>query len=369
MRGGKIVTKKINPNIPPSEDSAMLAFLEGEEALRAKHQEREASKLGILRVGNAGCMVSENSCIGACPQTTLARFLGHQLPTEASQAYFDGGIENESVWDVNIRAAGRDFRCEEEIPVVHTLPCGTKITGRPDMVLGETKEMYQKYDQFFPQLVIELKACQATNSAAKKLLLESPDLKHLIQAATYSMFLNAPAVLVYTSNVSGGIVNYFTKREAGGADATFGKIEFKLGWEDGNLYYMKGDIRYDTVVTQQGILDFYSNIAKMARERSPGLIYEDMVDIYGDLLPYNPRNYSDINSLVSDNQSFDDWEAQVKQACSQEYLIKLRKKKYVVVHPTYEVTTFKYIKVEKEIKTFETLQAARKFVLAKKEAK
>ena len=347
----------LKTNIPASTESAITYFAVGEDKLDQQHNEREKSKLHTLRVGNAGCMTGPDTCIGACPQSTLARFLGHQLPTVGSEGYFQGGVANETIWEQMITAADLDFKCEEDIPVKHTLPSGTNITGRPDMVLGDYKG-----EEFIPRLVIELKACQAANSAAKKLLLEKPDDKHLIQAAAYSMFLEVPAVLVYTSNVSGGIPNYFTAREAGTKEVSFGKIEFQLGWEDGNLYYKKGNARYETIVTQQGILDFYSNIDRMAKEKNPGLIYQDMTDIHGDMLPYNPRDYSDINMLVSDDLSFDQWIEEVRQVCGQSYQIKLKKKKYVVVEPGYEVESFKYVKSDKEIKTFETLAAARKFV-------
>ena len=309
-------------SIPHSTESAIEMFLQGEEAIRKKHQQREQEKISILRIGSSGCMIGPDTCIGACPQTTLARFIGHQLPTEASQPYFDGGISNEFTWETNITAAGIDYKCEEDIPVVHTLPCGTKLTGRPDMATGT-----QVGEEFKPELMIELKACQATNSAANKLLLEKPDLKHLIQAAAYGMFMGIPATLVYTVNISGGISNYFTKREAGQNEVSFGKVQYPIGWDDGTLYYMKGKHRIDTIVTQQGILDYFSNIAKMAKEKKPNLIYQDMVDIEGDMMPYNPRNYSDINNLVSDDLPYDEWAEKLKLVCAQEYQIKLKKKK------------------------------------------
>lgn len=346
-------------NIKHSAKSAIEMFLQGEEVLRKQHQERERSKIGILRVGNAGCMIDKERCIGASPQTTLARFLGYQLPSEASQAYFDGGIDNETVWETNLRAAGIAFKREEEIPVVHTLPCGTQVTGRPDIVTG--------VGNFTPELMLELKASQATKSSAEKLYLEKPSTEHLIQASTYSMFLGIPAILVYTSNVSGGINNWWTKKEVGDLDATFGKIEFKLGWEDGHLYYMKGGLRVETVVTQQGILDYYSNIVKMARERKPNLIYQADVDIQGDMLPYNPRKYNDLINLVDDDLPFGEWLAKVQLVCKQDYLIKYRTKRgkepwYEVIHPTYFVEGHRYYKEEKLIKEFTSLNSARKFI-------
>ena len=351
----------MSKNIPHSKDSALELFLKGEEALRAKHAAREESKKGILRVGSAGCMVTEDSCIGACPQTTLARFLGYQLPTEASQAYFDGGIDNESVWEVNLRAANLDLRMEEEIPVKYTLPCGTLITGRPDVVIGK-----EENGTFNPALMVELKACQATNSAAQKILLEKPDLKHLIQAATYSFMLDVPATLVYTGNVSGGITNFFTSRELGRRDVSFGKAEYKLGWDDGKLYYMKGNNRIDTIVTQQGILDYYSNIARMAREKNPALIYQAMVDIHDDLLPYNPRNYSDIPTMVDDSLPYEEWLEKLAFVCKQDKIIKLktknREKHYYIMHPDYEVEGHRYWKVDREITKFDTLEQARRYL-------
>ena len=51
-------------NIPHSQESAIEKFLTGEQALREKHAAREKDKLGILRVGTAGCMISEDSLSG-----------------------------------------------------------------------------------------------------------------------------------------------------------------------------------------------------------------------------------------------------------------------------------------------------------------
>lgn len=357
----------IKKSIPHSNEFAIHHFLDGEAELRKRHQEREVAKLGVLRVGSAGCMISDDACIGKCPQTALARFLGYQLPVDSSQAYFDGGIDNESVWDANMIASGQEFKCEEDIPIVHTLPCGTKITGRPDMVLGEEVEKHEKYTHFTPRLMIELKACQATNSAAQKILQEKPATDHLIQAATYSMFLGVPASLVYTSNVSGGITNYFTSKEVGQKDVSFGKIEFRLGWDQGNLYYMQGNNKIDTVVTQQGILDYYSNIAKMAREGKPNLIYQDMIDVEGEMLPYNPRKYNDILNLVDVDLPFAEWKEKLAIVVGQPYLIKHKTKRghnpwYEVTHPDYVVEEHRYYRKDIVIKKFEMLRSARRFI-------
>jgi len=353
---------KLKKNIDPAEGDAIDVFLKGEEVLRAEHNAREISKIGDLRVGSAGCMVGESRAIGKCPQTALARALGHQLPTFGSQAYFDGGLANEEIWAKNAKASGVAFRCEEDIPVVHHLPSGTKITGRPDMVLGT-----EKGGEFTPEHMIELKACQATNSAGEKLLLNKPSADHVIQAATYSMFLGIPASLVYTSNVTGGIVNFFTKKAAGRADAPFGKIEFKLGWEDGQLYYMLGTERVNTEVTQDGILEYYHNIDQMARQKNHQLIYQDMTDLYGNVMPFNPRNYNDILNLVDEDLPFDQWVSRIEQVCKQPYLIKYRTKRntppwYEVIRPNYHVESYKHYKEDELIQSFESLDAARKFV-------
>ena len=120
-----------------------------------RHQERERSKIHTLRIGNAGCMISDTACIGACPQTTLARYLGYQLPTEDSQSYFDGGIDNEGVWEANIRASGIDYRCEEDFPVIYESPDKLwKLSGRPDIVLGKVEEKFEKYTSFEPSSIV-----------------------------------------------------------------------------------------------------------------------------------------------------------------------------------------------------------------------
>lgn len=351
----------INKDIPHSKEYAIHHFLDGEAKLAELHKEREKEKLGHLRIGSAGCMISEEACIGKCPQTALARFVGYQLPTDSSTGFFQGGTANETTWETMITAAGLEFKCEEDIPIIHTFPDGTLLTGRPDMVLGK------EVGQFVPRLMIELKACQATNSAAEKILLEKPATDHLIQAATYSMFLGVPASLVYTGNVSGGIVNYFTRREAGQNDMSFGKIEFNLGWDNGNLYYMKGKHRIDTIVTQKGILDYFQNISRMAREGKPNLIYQDMVDIEGNMLPYNPRKYNDILNLVDVDLSMDEWTEKLAIVANQPYQIKYKTKRghtpwYEVTHPDYVVEEHRYYRQDKMIKKFEMLKSARRFI-------
>ena len=84
----------MNKNIPYPSDSAIVQFLRGEGELKKRHAEREEVKKGILRVGSSGCVINSNEVVGADPHETLARFLGYQLPTTASQAYFDGGLDN-----------------------------------------------------------------------------------------------------------------------------------------------------------------------------------------------------------------------------------------------------------------------------------
>ena len=358
----------INKNIPHSNEYAIHHFLDGEAKLAEIHQEREKEKLGHLRIGSAGCMISEDACIGKCPQTALARFVGYQLPTDSSTGFFQGGTANEATWETMITAAGLDYKSEEDIPILHTFPDGTLLTGRPDMVLGTEADILNgEYAAFIPRLMIELKACQATNSAAQKILLEKPATDHLIQAATYSMFLGVPASLVYTGNVSGGISNYFTRREVGQNDMSFGKIEFNLGWDQGNLYYMKGKHRIDTIVTQQGILDYFQNISKMAREGNPNMIYQDMVDIEGNMLPFDARKYNDILNLVDSNLPMDEWKEKLAIVTKQPYQIKYKTKRghnpwYEVIHPDYVVEEHRYYRQDKVIKKFEMLRSARRFI-------
>ena len=130
---------------------------------------------------------------------------------------------------------------------------------------------------------------------------------------------------------------------------------------------MKGSTRVDTIITQQGILDFYSNIAKMSREKRPNLIYTDMVDVEGDMLPYNPRNYNDILNLVDEDLGIHEWEDKLALVVNQPYLIKYKTKRghapwYEVIKPDYEVDSHRYYKVDRFIKKFDTLKAAREFI-------
>ncbi len=359
----------MNKNIPYPSDSAIVQFLRGEGELKKRHAEREEVKKGILRVGSSGCVINSNEVVGADPHETLARFLGYQLPTTASQAYFDGGLDNESMWDVNIRASGADFLSEEEIPVKYQLEDGTLITGRPDLVVGH----FDDAKVFTPKHIYELKSAQATKSAASKLLIGHADHKHVIQAATYAMFLNCPASVVYTVNVSGVIGNggrndFFAQRDAGRKTVPFGKAEYPVSWVDGTLFFKEQGEDLETAVTQEGILDFYRGIVQMAKTKDLSLLRGSRRDIFGDMIKYyDPNDYKTFNLCCDNTLPFDEWLKIVKFVCSQDKVIKFEKKgadkHFTVYKPDFFFDESRYYAEPQIVETFASLEAAREFLL------
>lgn len=352
----------MNKDILHSIESPINLFLHGEQRKREDHAEYEKKRLGILRIGNAGCLLPDNTTIGADPRTTLARFIGHQLPVTAAQSYFDGGILNEAIWEGNVQASGTPYRCEEDFPVSYPLTDSVKISGRPDMVIGEDVA-----GEFVPTYGIELKSVQAINSAANKLLMLKPDSKHLIQAGAYAMFLDIPFTLVYTSNVSGGITKPYVKRMSKSTTVSEGKVEFPVGWEKGRLYYVNEDgCKQFTIVTQQGILDYYSLIAEMAQTKTLVRVLQTRKDILGERMKYDPNDYCDLDLLVDPNHKFEDWAKRVEIACDQPYLIKYAKTHYEIAHTHWVRQGPSYKKQADIIDQFETLEEARTYIFGGK---
>ena len=253
-------------NIPATEVSSIDLFQEARDKRTIDHAEAEKTKLGTLRGGSSGCMVGED-VIGTCHRKALVRFLGYDSHIDDdSRSIFDQGFGNESIWESHMKDTGYAIRCEEEIPIVWHTAKGTKVTCRPDLVLGK-----EEGDEFIPEIMLELKTVAAANSATGLWYENKPKTDNLIQCAHYSMRLGVPGILVYTWNGKCDIPFWAKKRfhiDPSIRHITPFKREFRLGWEDGRLHYFcsKG-LRHDTDITQDGIVEYYELIEDMADKK------------------------------------------------------------------------------------------------------
>lgn len=247
--------------------TALELFKQGEMLLKAEHEAKEKDKLHTLRGGSAGCLLADGTVLGGCPHEALARFMGYSLMKGGMEEYFEGGAVNEAIWEKTIaRAVGKDnYRCESDIPVKLEVS-GYPLTGRPDLVVGSTTP-----DGFFiPKHGYELKATMAVNSGASKLLGWEPDSKHLCQAGLYAHALGCEWSLVYTI-MSSGELNTYAKRDYGVTGLSTGKIEFPIYWKDDVLYYViPSGSHIKTLITWQGILDYYAAIVEMYETKKIG---------------------------------------------------------------------------------------------------
>ncbi len=174
---------------------ALELLLRGQENLGKKSAAEEKTKVGTLRAGNAGILMSDGRYAGACPALTWLRFRGvssDKGPDASRELMFEAGRVNEDAWDNALRASGYKGRIlrETEVPISWTTSNGTKVTGRPDMVLEDENGMRE--------LGIEHKLVSSMWTARSVLLNAAPKLANVVQAAHYSWKLDVPFELWYT---------------------------------------------------------------------------------------------------------------------------------------------------------------------------
>jgi hypothetical protein len=255
----------------------------GQAELNRQHQELEETKRGVLRAGNSGAVTEDGAVLGKCARITLARFLGHQAPTPAQrQLMFAAGIGNEDIWDKVLSATGYEgvILREEEIPVRWTVPGTTiEVSGRPDFVLAD--------DQRNPLVVLELKLVSSyyTAMGVKYGTDPKPKTDHLCQAAHYCWQLGVPGKICYSSRVDWHVstwdkkkfepdvpgVEYNARGEAKKIYPFYQIFDVRIG--DGGVveYSVEGaDEWKQTLITQQGIVEYYKLVTEMAEKRKLG---------------------------------------------------------------------------------------------------
>lgn len=178
-------------------------FAEARRISREKHAEGETAKRGNLRVGTSGIVSPTGEVAGSCIRKAHIRQLGIEMETltEDKLLMFDLGFANEDVVYnklVSSLPAGHVILREEEIPVEWMTANGTKVTGRPDIVICTETDVGGNIG-VRPVLGIELKSVHSLWTARDVLFEGKPKLSNLIQAAHYMWLLNVPYKLIYTA--------------------------------------------------------------------------------------------------------------------------------------------------------------------------
>jgi len=302
---------------------------EGYKILTAE-ENRGADAGTALRGGNSGCFVGTDQIAGADPRTSILRYFGIEISEGFDQQLmFDAGLKNEDSVTEQLKAAGVDFLCEEEIPTVWSAK-GIPVTGRPDVVVGKMiPGVSGSKLHFDPEYGIELKMLCSVWSVMKQAHFikdSKPKTNHVIQAAHYSWQNNyLPWVLQYISRTNWAIPfhaqkpskknpeGYFTdpdhralRKDDKGIPYTFLPFMslYDLTWNNGMLAID------DTVtaVTSGGINEYYRYVADCIQTKQVPEI-QSLYDYNCDLIPVDKNEnirYFKFSEAREDS-GFDTW--------------------------------------------------------------
>jgi len=277
-------------------DSTYSIIRAGLRALKAEHSEREVAKLGVLRAGSTGIVLSDGAVAGKCARQTYLRLEGIDADEldESREFMFAAGRSNEDIWVELLVRGGipRDhIKREDEVPISWTTKSGRLVSGRPDIVLGRPNDA----GVWTPYKGLELKLVSSLWSARDVALKGEPKSMHLMQAAHYFWKLGVPAFeLWYTSRADFAIpfgkfwpnpgekgseylvykngkalklvpfkVGYELRWSTDGVD----RLEFKRVVETGGMpYRWQG-----TIITKKGIEDYFELVDAIANDLSDEL--------------------------------------------------------------------------------------------------
>jgi len=198
---------------------------------------------------------------------------------------FQGGYANEDIVAGILGAVPGDISIGHDIESVHkTLEWD--LMGHMDLVVHDK--------DFDTNLIVELKLICAPNTAKRVKIDSTPDLKHIIQLATYMWMMEEPGVLVYVNRSN--FVPYFSKDKI----EPFYKI-FYLSIKDGTVYWREEfeTKEHSTDITVDGIKEFCNKIIDIENQAILPARPTD-VDIHGKKLKWTKCGYCEF-SRVCDN--------------------------------------------------------------------
>lgn len=280
-----------------------LRLRKGRELKRLQHMEQEMKKRGTLRAGTSGLM-SENGDIAAqCHRKAHLRQLGIEIepPTESNQIMWELGYLNEdSVFETLTHSLGADeiILREEEIPTEWFTSGGTKVTGRPDMVICKKILSVEPTTgtskvHFDPVHVLELKSVASFSTGKSVLFEREPKLAHLAQLAHYMWKTGAgKGSLVYKQYAKQAVPSWAARHLPKKGEPRSEWLEYQKDGKPGSvlpfeLVYevvisgSKGKLQYkletepvseftETIVSVSDILRFYEFVAAMGTEKQLG---------------------------------------------------------------------------------------------------
>lgn len=328
---------------------------------RADYVEKEKAKLGNLRAGSTGMMAETGDVAGSCHRKSHLRSLGIEIeaPTEDKLIMFELGYANEDrIVEILNSSLGPDeiLLREEEIPIEWTTSNGTKVSGRPDIVICKVETTTDPTEQYttppsgsinstiekrIPVLGLELKSVHSVWTARDVLFQRKPKTANLLQAAHYMWKLGVPYKLIYRSYSQLGqggsdwlarmlpkpgepLSEYIDYNDKGKMkhvkqfdwvyDLRFtsaGRLQYKLEAEDEKLYT-------NTIITRDDIQRYFEYTSRMAEERTLGP-RPMSIDPQGSKLNYTDCGYCPLQATCDEyeDKGYEQWLAMVRDTVAQ----------------------------------------------------
>jgi len=240
----------------------------GRAAERAERAEGEDAKLGTMRGGNTGALI-KGKFYGKCARLSWLRSVGLELPIEPeTYEMFDAGYGNEDIVARLLEASGVGILQEEQCPIEWELPNGTKVQGRPDIVIP-TEESDAAYSHG-----IELKLVSSIWTAKSVHYDLRPKSDHLLQAGHYAYQLGVPYTLTYISRCywhlstapgwlrdkfRGDVYNVKYREDGEPLRIEPFRRHYDLEWRDDVLWYTTEGIEWrQTRLTWDAIVKYYT---------------------------------------------------------------------------------------------------------------
>ncbi len=240
-------------------------LIDGRKLARKEHVEGEVAKLGNLRAGNSGMMSATGDFAGACPRVAHLRQLGIEVdpPDDSKVIMFQLGTANEDVVYADLlktKAEDEVILREEEIPIEWFTSNGTRVTGRPDMVVCHVPPAMD--GKRIPIFGVEIKSIASVWTTRDVLGEQQPKLPHLIQAGHYAAKLGIPFRLLYKQYAIQEIPGW----KGGGGSPGWSQKLFPKKGEPGSesIDYEKGRIQPFELVYE---IEFDSSSEKRLRYR------------------------------------------------------------------------------------------------------
>ncbi len=300
---------------------------------RLEYEQKEVAKRGNLRAGNSGIMSVEGQVAGGCHRVAHLRQLGIELdpPGEHALLMFELGYANEDriYSDLNrTLQPGEVILREDEIPIEWFTGNGTRVSGRPDLVIGTMNYNLAETEAksgFVPKLAVEIKSVHSVWVARDVLFSGKPKLENVIQVAHYMWKLGGtPGKLMYRQYSQQSMPKFgFVAPAKGEKFSEFVEYNEKGGAKHIRQFQVVYDVKIDsegrvsykhedaeawtpTLVNTADIGRYFEYVSQMAEKKTlgPELL---LIDLSGEEKGYSHEAYCDACKLARDSKSYEDF--------------------------------------------------------------